>query len=74
MTGREKAFQNIILTAGAINIVLNAALIPRYGINGAAVASMVSMVFWNLMSVCYISRNLGIKTYYTPVLGWQRKV
>lgn len=73
MTGRQKAFQNIILVAAVINIALNAALIPRYGINGAAFASMVSMAFWNVGSVCYISRNLGIKTYYTPVLGRQRR-
>jgi O-antigen/teichoic acid export membrane protein len=73
MSGRQKAFQNIILTAAAINIALNAALIPRYGINGAAFASMVSMAFWNIVAVCYISRNLGIKTYYAPVLGWARR-
>jgi O-antigen/teichoic acid export membrane protein len=50
MTGREKALQNIILAAAAVNVALNAALIPRYGINGAAVASMASMAFFRVVS------------------------
>jgi O-antigen/teichoic acid export membrane protein len=68
MTGNHKVFQNIILIATIINIILNAVLIPVYGINGAAFASMVSIMFWNLTSVVYIRKNLNIMTLYIPLL------
>lgn len=68
MTGRQKTFQNIILTSTALNIVLNAVLIPRYGITGAALASMVSMVFWNISAVILIKKDLGVFTLYMPLL------
>ena len=68
MTGKHKVFQNIILSATAINILLNAILIQRYGIYGAAFATVVSMMFWNLASVIYIRTNLNIMTLYIPLL------
>ena len=68
MSGKHKVFQNIILVATTINIILNAVLIPRYGINGAACASLVSMSFWNLSSVTYIKIHFGISTLYIPGL------
>jgi len=66
MTGKQKVFQYITLTAAMMNIGLNALLIPRYGINGAALASMLCMVFWNLTSVLYIRAHLNITTFYIP--------
>ncbi len=68
MTGRQKVFQNIILAASIINIVLNVLLIPRYGMNGAAFASMVSMGFWNLSSVLYLKLHFNFSTLYLPML------
>lgn len=68
MTGKEKVFQNIILAAAALNIALNALLIPRYGINGAAFANMIALVFWNLSSVIFIKFSMNINTLYIPVL------
>jgi len=68
MTGKQKVFQNIILAASIINIVLNIVLIPGYGINGAAFASMVSMGFWNLSSVLYLKSCFNFSTIYLPIL------
>lgn len=68
MTGKQKVFQNIILTATLFNVVLNAILIPKYGINGAALANMFALVFWNLSSVIYIKLSMNINTLYIPVL------
>lgn len=68
MTGKQKIFQNIILCATVINIVLNAILIPPHGINGAAFASMVSMGVWNLSSVLYVKKALNISTMFVPLL------
>jgi len=69
MTGRQKVFQNVILIALVLNIILNYSLIPLYGINGAASASMISMIFWNLACWLYIKIIYGINTIYLPFWG-----
>jgi O-antigen/teichoic acid export membrane protein len=69
MTGRQRIFQNILISGAVINIGLNALLIPRYGINGAAIASTISTIFWNLTSVLFIKFHLNITTIYLPGLG-----
>lgn len=66
MTGRQKVFQNIILIATIMNITLNAILIPRFGINGAAFASMISMIFWNISSCGYIRLVYKFNSAYIP--------
>ena len=68
MVGRQKIFQNILLVAALINIVLNSLLIPKYGIEGAAVASTASGVFWNLLMIIYIKKHFGFYTIYIPWL------
>ena len=66
MTGREKVFQNILVMALIINIVLNFILIPKYAINGAAMATAISTIFWNLACVLYIKKKLKINSFYVP--------
>ncbi len=66
MTGYEKVVQNNIAIALVINILLNYFLIPIYGINGAAFASLVSMIFWNLSGVVYIWYKFNFWTIYIP--------
>jgi O-antigen/teichoic acid export membrane protein len=66
MTDNQKTFQNVILVAAVLNIVLNYLLIPKYGINGAAFASMVSMIFWNVTLVLIIKIRMGFYTVYNP--------
>ncbi len=74
MTGKEKIFQYIIFAATILNIVLNMILIPRYGINGAAFASMLSISFWNLTAMFYIRSTFNITTLYLPKLrSWMVK-
>jgi len=66
MTGYHVAFQNISFITVLLNVSLNALLIPLYGITGAAIASMFSMIFRNLFSVILIYRRTGIVTIYLP--------
>ena len=63
MTGKEKQFQNILFFALLINISLNLFLIPVHGILGAAIASTISIIFWNITSVLYIYRKLHVLTF-----------
>jgi O-antigen/teichoic acid export membrane protein len=57
-----------MLTTAFLNVILNALLIPKYGINGAAIVTMVTFIFWNLSSVIYIKYSLNIMTLYIPFL------
>jgi O-antigen/teichoic acid export membrane protein len=68
MTGKQKIFRNIILGATVINVLMNALLIPRYGINGAALASAVSLVSWNVCSLFFIKIHFNFTTLYLPML------
>ena len=68
MVGRQKIFQNILLVAALINIVLNSLLIPKYGIEGAAVASTASGVFWNLLMIIYIKKTFWFLHYLYPMV------
>ena len=63
MTGKEKVFRNILSIALVINISLNLILIPIYKIEGAAIASASSLIFWNLYSVWYVYKKYGILTF-----------
>ena len=69
MTGREKPFRNILVMASILSVLLNFLLIPMYGINGAAVANMVSVIFWNLTAVIYTKVKIGINSFYLPLIS-----
>lgn len=69
MTGHQVVYQKIVLCAAGVNVLLNILLIPRFGINGAAFASMISMAIWNLSSVFYIKKKFDIMTLYLPFLN-----
>ena len=63
MTGREKIGRNILTITVILNIVINYILIPRYGIVGAAIATMSSTILWNLIAVIYIYKSFGFFTF-----------
>lgn len=65
MTGRQHAFSMIIVAATVLNVVLNLFLIPPLGINGAALASLISVVLWNMTSVVYMKKKYGFSTLFT---------
>ncbi len=66
MTGKQKILQYILLGSSIFNVLLNYFLIPKYGINGAAFASMVSIVTWNLLAIICIKYYLNISSIYIP--------
>ena len=53
----QNVFKWIIIFSVIVNIVLNVVLIPSYGIFGAAVASMISLILWNILSCIYIYKK-----------------
>ena len=57
MTDNQHVFMKILLISLFINILFNALLIPIYGINGAAIALMLSMLFWTLSSLIILKKK-----------------
>lgn len=66
MTGYQKVYQNIVLIALILNIILNFTLIPIYGVMGAAIATVVSISSWNIIGAAYLKRKHNIRSYYSP--------
>jgi O-antigen/teichoic acid export membrane protein len=66
MCGRQVIFMNVAIIGSIINIILNFSLIPIYGINGSAIATMVSIVVFNLLLVYFVKREFGFYTFYIP--------
>ena len=63
MTGKQKKLNTILILGLVINIILNLVLIPIYGIEGAAAATLISMIFWNSLIVTVIYRTDRIKIF-----------
>lgn len=66
MTGYERVFQLIIIGGAVMNIALNTILIPLYGVSGAAIATAVSLVLWNLVASLVTNRIFGYWVGYVP--------
>lgn len=60
MTGHERASAKGAAVAAVLNIVLNASLIPYWGINGAAVATALSIAVWNILLATAVYKHLRI--------------
>jgi O-antigen/teichoic acid export membrane protein len=68
MTGHERDVLWTGMMAAVANIVLNALLIPRYGLEGAATATTISMSIWPLAAGAMVFRRLGINpTIFGPL-------
>lgn len=60
MTGHEKIVSWTLFAATALNILCNMALIPLFGINGAAAATALTLVVWNSLLAWQVRRHLNI--------------
>jgi len=64
MTGHPKIRFVSIMISAVMNITLNYLLIPKLGIDGAALASMASTVFINILGFFVVKHILKSKVYY----------
>lgn len=71
MTGNERLTLIGVTLSVIVNAALNLALIPRFGIEGAAIATAVSLILWNLLLVIALKRRTGLNS---TVFGFQRSV
>ncbi|NBC66320.1 MAG: oligosaccharide flippase family protein, partial [Bacteroidetes bacterium] len=66
MTGNQIPLQYFTLVAVITGILLNLWLIPTLGTEGAALATMITIIAWNLMCVIFLIKKYGIHSYYNP--------
>ena len=67
-SGNEKMHVKVLGCAAGINMVLNAILIPAFQHDGAAIASVITELFINVLECMYFTRLLKIK-YEWKVIG-----
>lgn len=60
MTGHERDTAVGVGTTAILNIILNALFIPIWGVNGAAIATAISTIAWNIILFFYVKKRLGI--------------
>ncbi len=66
MTKHQKVLRKFTLYSLLINVTLNYFLIIRYGILGAAIASVISNVFLNTLCVIFIKKKFNFYAFYQP--------
>jgi len=69
--GMPAKVTKIILIAALINVIINLILIPRFGIEGAAIATMISYISVCLLSVREIIKTIGFEA---PWMHWFRTI
>jgi O-antigen/teichoic acid export membrane protein len=62
MTGHERDTTKSVLIGAIVNVVLNLSLVPVWGMTGAAVATAVTLIVWNLIMWRKARVRLGIET------------
>jgi O-antigen/teichoic acid export membrane protein len=60
MTGHEKKSMHGVMIAAIINVLLNSILIPVWSVNGAAIATAVSLATWNILMVFWLKKHTGL--------------
>lgn len=73
LTGDEKYYSKVIWSVVTLNILLNILLIHVLGITGAALASLLSMFIWNILTYLRVKRLYQISTIYIPGISKQFK-
>ena len=73
MTGYEKLVSKIIVSAAILNIGLNYYLIPLFdassgwiGIEGAALASAICLIYWNSLGIYFVYKHHGFLMFPNP--------
>lgn len=73
MTGHERNVAIGVGISAALNLILNALLIPQWSIAGAAIATAVSMVTWNVLLAILVYRTIGIHSTALGTFHLRRK-
>lgn len=73
MTGHEKDTAIGVGVAAVVNVVLNFMLIPKFGIEGAASATAISVVVWNIILWRLVNKRLGLESMAYGFIGIRKE-
>jgi O-antigen/teichoic acid export membrane protein len=62
MTGHERDTMRGLTMAAVLNVLLSLTLIPMFGINGAAIASAITLVICNVLLWKSVRKRLDIQS------------
>jgi O-antigen/teichoic acid export membrane protein len=62
MTGHEWETARAVVIAAIVNVILNLTFIPPFGMTGAAVATAITLIVWNLLMWWAVRQRLGIES------------
>ena len=74
MTGHERAAARWLTVSVLSNIGLGVLLIPQYGVLGAAVASVASLIIWNIAFWQLAKNKLGVDGSVLPAITRLRRL
>jgi O-antigen/teichoic acid export membrane protein len=63
LTGHERTLAKVVGVDAVCSVVLCIALVGWLGMNGAALASMLALMGWNLVIVVIVRRRVGVRSY-----------
>ena len=63
MTGKQNKMHQFLFLGLGINILLNWIFIPMFGMQGAAYATVISIIVWSGIAVAYAYKKDKIKTF-----------
>ncbi|MBU1191312.1 MAG: oligosaccharide flippase family protein [Gammaproteobacteria bacterium] len=69
MTGQQVKMMQILVLAAGLNLALNFALIPQFGLIGAASATAITTAFWNIYMRYIVLKRLGVDASVLILLG-----
>lgn len=67
-SGNEKKYVLLLLAAALLNIGLNAIMIPKWKQDGAAIASVCTELFINIVSGIYYHKKLNLRYKRKPIV------
>ncbi|NPA71559.1 MAG: flippase [Gammaproteobacteria bacterium] len=72
LTGYQNISALVLGFSALLNIILNAILIPYFGLIGAAIATASSIIFWNIALYLAVKRLLNMDTFAFNFLNSKR--
>ena len=67
MTNHQNIAAKVMGISAFMNIILNLMLVPIYGIMGAAIATAITMIFWNITMLVLVQKHLNINPSAFPL-------
>ncbi|HAS6329552.1 oligosaccharide flippase family protein [Vibrio vulnificus] len=69
MNGFARVSTLVLIFSLFVNYSLNVFLIPSYGLDGAAVATVISIAVYKIIALAFLKKELKISNFHRPSLG-----